>query len=217
MRGIRRPAAGYLGDGHATILIMARIEDYRSGAIYLHGARSDRDRAWTDAAARRSRAIMSKLAEDSGRLVAMGIPGLDDILGGGLTPDRVYLVEGNPGSGKTTLALQYLLEGRQARGAGPLRHPLGDPGRARRRGRRRTAGRSTAITILELVAPEAELEPDTQYSMFHPSEVELGETTNAAARRGRAARGRGGSSSTRSPRCGCSPRTRSATAARSSP
>src|SRR5690349_2841610 len=45
------------------------------------------------------------------RPVATGIPGLDDVLGGGFTPNRVYLIEGNPGSGKTTLALQCLLEG----------------------------------------------------------------------------------------------------------
>src|SRR5215211_418058 len=51
-------------------------------------------------------------------LSATGIAGLDDILGGGLTPNRVYLVEGNPGSGKTTLALQYLLEGRRRNEAG---------------------------------------------------------------------------------------------------
>src|SRR3954453_7305994 len=43
-----------------------------------------------------------------------GIAGLDDILGGGLTPDRMYLVDGDPGAGKTTLALQYLLEGHRA-------------------------------------------------------------------------------------------------------
>jgi circadian clock protein KaiC len=40
-----------------------------------------------------------------------GISGLDNVLGGGLTPSRVYLLEGCPGSGKTTLALQFLLEG----------------------------------------------------------------------------------------------------------
>jgi KaiC/GvpD/RAD55 family RecA-like ATPase len=43
--------------------------------------------------------------------VATGVPGLDDVLGGGVAPNRVYLVEGNPGSGKTTLALQCLREG----------------------------------------------------------------------------------------------------------
>ena len=53
--------------------------------------------------------------KDDPTLVRLGIPGLDGILDGGLTPNRVYLVEGTPGSGKTTLALQFLIEGR-ARG-----------------------------------------------------------------------------------------------------
>src|SRR5438270_12253894 len=44
-------------------------------------------------------------------LAKTGIDGLDDILGGGFTPHRLYLLEGVPGSGKTTLALQFLLEG----------------------------------------------------------------------------------------------------------
>ena len=43
-----------------------------------------------------------------------GIRGLDEILGGGFTPHRLYLLEGVPGSGKTTLALQFLLEGVRA-------------------------------------------------------------------------------------------------------
>jgi circadian clock protein KaiC len=43
--------------------------------------------------------------------VALGIEGLDDILGGGLTAHRLYLIEGMPGSGKTTLGFQFLLEG----------------------------------------------------------------------------------------------------------
>src|SRR6187551_58715 len=44
-------------------------------------------------------------------LVSTGITGLDDILGGGFTPNRVYLIEGDPGAGKTTLAMQFLLDG----------------------------------------------------------------------------------------------------------
>lgn len=43
--------------------------------------------------------------------ISTGITGLDDILGGGLTPQRIYLVEGSPGAGKTTLGLQFLLDG----------------------------------------------------------------------------------------------------------
>ena len=51
-------------------------------------------------------------ADDQDRPISTGIAALDDILGGGLPPDRLYLVEGTPGSGKTTLALQYLMRGR---------------------------------------------------------------------------------------------------------
>jgi circadian clock protein KaiC len=43
-----------------------------------------------------------------------GVPGLDDVLNGGLIPHRLYLVDGDPGAGKTTLSLQFLLEGARA-------------------------------------------------------------------------------------------------------
>jgi circadian clock protein KaiC len=111
-------------------------------------------------------------------LVATGIAGLDDVLGGGFTPDRVYLVEGNPGSGKTTLALRWLLEGEK----------LGEKGiyvtLSETRIELTAVARSHGwllggIQILELVAPESELEPDNQNAMFQPSEVELGVTTKA--------------------------------------
>jgi circadian clock protein KaiC len=113
-----------------------------------------------------------------GRWVATGIAGLDDILGGGFTPERVYLVEGNPGSGKTTLALQYLLEGRRLGEAclyvtlSETKVELGDVARSH-------GWSLDGIPLLELVAPESELEPENQYAMFQPSEVELGETTKA--------------------------------------
>ena len=51
--------------------------------------------------------------------ISTGIPGLDDILDGGLTAERVYLIEGTPGTGKTTLGLQFLLDG-MARGEAGL-------------------------------------------------------------------------------------------------
>ena len=52
---------------------------------------------------------MSSMSEPE--RISTGSSGLDDILGGGLDRDRVYLVEGKPGSGKTTIAMQFLLEG----------------------------------------------------------------------------------------------------------
>ena len=55
---------------------------------------------------------MNDRSDDIGaEKISTGIAGLDDILCGGLDPDRLYLIEGTPGTGKTTLALQYLLEG----------------------------------------------------------------------------------------------------------
>src|SRR4051812_23018691 len=95
------------------------------------------------------------------RLVATGIAGLDDILGGGFTPDRVYLVEGNPGSGKTTLALQYLFEGRD-HGESGLYVTLSETKMELHDVARSHGWSLEGITLLELVAPESELEPDNQ-------------------------------------------------------
>ncbi len=122
--------------------------------------------------------IAGPLHASNGRLVATGITGLDDILGGGFTPDRVYLLEGNPGSGKTTLALQYLLEGVRL-GDAVIYVTLSET-KAELLAVAAGHGWSLeGINVLELVAPEAELEPDNQYSMFQPSEAEMGETTRA--------------------------------------
>ncbi|WP_306392083.1 ATPase domain-containing protein [Telluria beijingensis] len=107
--------------------------------------------------------------------ISTGIPGLDDILGGGLTPQRLYLVEGSPGAGKTTLGLQFLLEGR-ARGERGLYITLSET-----TDELIAVGHShgwdlNALSIFEL-ASDGELDPDAQQSVFHPSEIELGETT----------------------------------------
>lgn len=108
--------------------------------------------------------------------VATGVAGLDDILGGGLTPNRFYLVEGNPGSGKTTLALQFLLEGRRM-GQRGLYVTLSET-KVELAGVAASHGWSLdGISICELIPSEESLLPEAQSRMFHPSEVELSETT----------------------------------------
>ena len=105
-----------------------------------------------------------------------GIAGLDDVLYGGLTPNRLYLLEGKPGSGKTTLALQFLLEG--VRNREPVLYVTLSE----------TAEEITAVAdshgwtldgihVRELMPAEELLNPNAQYTVFHPSEVELSETT----------------------------------------
>lgn len=111
-------------------------------------------------------------------LVMTGIAGLDDVLGGGFTLNRLYLVEGSPGSGKTTLAFTCLLEGLR-RGEKGLYVTLSET-RAELAAVAKSHGWSLdGIEVLELVAPESELEPDNQSAMFQPSEIELGVTTKA--------------------------------------
>jgi len=107
---------------------------------------------------------------------ATGIEGLDDILCGGLTPFRLYLIEGVPGSGKTTLAMQYLIEGAR-RGEPVLYVTLSETEEELRAMARSHDFDLEGITIRELVPPEESLQPAEQYTMFHPAEVELSETT----------------------------------------
>jgi circadian clock protein KaiC len=107
---------------------------------------------------------------------ATGVQGLDDILYGGLTPFRLYLIEGVPGSGKTTLAMQYLLEG--ARKGEPVLYVTLSETEEELRAMAKSHGWTLdGVTIRELVPPEEALQPAEQYTMFHPAEVELSETT----------------------------------------
>src|SRR6476646_2323784 len=102
--------------------------------------------------------------------------GLDDILGGGFDPDRMYLVEGTPGSGKTTLALQFLLDGVK-RGEKVLYITLSESESELRLIASRHGWSLEGVPIFQLVPPEASHGPDHEITLFHPAELELGETT----------------------------------------
>jgi circadian clock protein KaiC len=112
---------------------------------------------------------------------SFGVEGLDDILGGGITPSRIYLLEGTPGTGKTTLALQFLLKGREL-GEEGLYITLSETERELRAVAASHGWSLDGLSIHELVN-EAGLDPDTEQSILHPSDVELGETTRAVMAR----------------------------------
>jgi circadian clock protein KaiC len=104
------------------------------------------------------------------------IPGLDDILTGGLVRRRLYVVEGVPGSGKTTLALQFLLSGVK-NGETVLYVTLSETREEILAVAESHGWTLDGIEIRELTPPEAALDPDEQHTMFHPSEIELASTT----------------------------------------
>ena len=113
-----------------------------------------------------------------------GIAGLDHILGGGLPANHLYLVEGTPGSGKTTLGLQFLMRGVRE-GQRGLYITLSETAAELRTVAASHRWNLEGIEIFELVTEEG-LSPESEQSILHPSEVELGETTRgvmAAAER----------------------------------
>jgi len=109
-----------------------------------------------------------------GRRISTGIAELDNVLGGGLTADRSYLLEGTPGSGKTTIALQFLLEGERA-GERGLYITLSETAAELREVAQSHNWSLGGIELFELVSEEG-LDPDSEQSILEPSEVELGET-----------------------------------------
>ena len=106
----------------------------------------------------------------------LGIRGLDDILQGGLIRGRLYLLDGNPGAGKTTLALQYLLEGVR-RGERCLYVTLSETREELAAGAASHGWSLDGIEVLELLATEEDLDGEGELTMYHPAEVELTKTT----------------------------------------
>jgi len=104
-----------------------------------------------------------------------GIRGLDDILHGGLPAGHLYLFEGDPGTGKTTIALQFLLEGLR-NGESVLYITLSESKEELIQVARSHGWPAGSLPISELVPPEDDLKPEAQYTVFHPSEVELADT-----------------------------------------
>jgi circadian clock protein KaiC len=110
--------------------------------------------------------------------VKTGIPGLDDVLNGGLPAAHLYLMEGEPGTGKTTIALQTLMEGVKL-GEKGLYVTLSESKQELLAVAESHGWCLDGIEIFELLPEENSLREDRQYTVFHPAEVELADTTRA--------------------------------------
>lgn len=119
-------------------------------------------------------ASLSGAAEKRQR-VSTGVAGLDEILYGGLNPNRLYLAEGDPGTGKTTLALSFVLEGVRE-GEKCLYVTLSETAEELQGVAESHGWSLDDLEIFEVLPPEANFDDRQQYTILHPSEVELGET-----------------------------------------
>jgi circadian clock protein KaiC len=108
-----------------------------------------------------------------------GVEGLDDVLAGGFSANRVYLLEGTPGTGKTTIAMRFLMEGAEM-GEQGLYVTLSETAEELR-GAALSHGwtLNDTIEIFEVAPPESVLDADQQQSLLYASDLELGETTKA--------------------------------------
>jgi circadian clock protein KaiC len=117
--------------------------------------------------------LINKIPEQ--QRASTGIPGLDHILGGGLPSNHLYLVEGTPGSGKTTLGLQFLRRG-VTEGEKGLYITLSETASELKTVAASHGWSLEGVEVFELITDEG-LSPESEQSILHPSEVELGETT----------------------------------------
>jgi circadian clock protein KaiC len=119
---------------------------------------------------------MDQQNTETTRFLSTGVEGLDLILGGGLTGDRLFLIEGEPGTGKTTLALQFLHEGVR-RGESVIYITLAET-RVELEAVAQSHGWSMkGIHVEDIIPNENILHPEQQFTIFHPAEIEMGMTT----------------------------------------
>src|SRR5438270_12397415 len=108
---------------------------------------------------------------------ATGVEGLDHILAGGLQRGRVYLIEGSPGTGKTTIATQFLLTGAKAGERGLYITLSETEDELRDSAASHGWSFDDPLAVYELVPPESLLDEDQQQSLLYSSDLELCETT----------------------------------------
>ncbi|HET9793415.1 MAG TPA: ATPase domain-containing protein [Thermoanaerobaculia bacterium] len=116
--------------------------------------------------------------KDIGKILpraATGITGIDEVLKGGLPVNRLYLLQGQPGVGKTTFSVQFLIEGVR-QGEKGMYITLSETEEEIRSVAASHGWNLDGISLQELSAQRAALEPSSQNTLFYPSEVELGET-----------------------------------------
>ncbi len=116
--------------------------------------------------------------EDNESICATGVPGLDDILRGGLPKNRIYLIQGDPGVGKTTIALQFLLEGAR-RGENALYITLSETKEELEAVCVSHGWDIGSIHLFELSSLTDQLQDEASSTFFRPSEIELNRTTQA--------------------------------------
>lgn len=116
------------------------------------------------------------MTEDRQDAALTGVRGLDDVLAGGFARGRLFLLEGSPGTGKTTLATQFLMTGAAA-GERCLYITLSETEAEMRNSAASHGWDLGGVTVFELVPPDSLLDEEQQQSLLYSSDLELGETT----------------------------------------
>ena len=114
--------------------------------------------------------------------IQTGVPGLDEVLLGGLPRNHLYLVSGDPGTGKTTIAMQFLLEGLRC-GEKGLYVTLSESKRELEEVARSHGWPVRQLPIIEMTPEVDDLSPEAQYTVFHPADVEMADTVAAVLRK----------------------------------